>query len=203
MTNFPLRVFETLGLPRAAYADDPDVRGFAQENTDETMRQVLAYRLYSDLKRGWRITQPNLEQVGLLEIDYKSLLELANDQETWDDCDPALAASGPELREHVLRVLLDSIRRELGLKVKVLNRHEQESLRLRAGQRLTGSWSLDDEEKMESSTEVVTYPNQDAKQGRWKQPLTSRGLFGRFLRRSDVLGHHSLDETDTIIGQIS
>ena len=166
------------------------------------VRQVLSYRLYGDLKRGWRITQPNLEQVGLLEIDYKSRLELANDQETWDDCDPALAASGPELREHVLRVLLDSIRRELGLKVKVLNRHEQESLRLRAGQRLTGSWSLEDDEKMESCTEVVTYPNQNAKQGRWKQPLTSRGLFGRFLRRSDVLGHHTLDETDTIIGQI-
>ena len=200
--ELPLRVFETLGLPRAAFADDPDLRGFARENTDETMRQVLAYRLYSDLKRGWRITQPNLEQVGLLEIDYKSLVELANDRETWGDCHPALAATGPELREHVLRVLLDSIRRELGLKVKVLNRHEQESLRLRAGQRLTGSWSLEDDEKMESCTEVVTYPNQDARQGRWKRPLTSRGLFGRFLRRSDVLGHHTLDETDTIIGQI-
>ena len=55
----------------------PTCAAFARHNTDETMREVLAYRLYSDLKRGWRITQPNLEQVGLLEIEYKSLSELA------------------------------------------------------------------------------------------------------------------------------
>ena len=64
--ELPQRVFEALGLPRESYALDPDLRGYARRNTDETMREVLAYRLYSDLKRGWRITQPNLEQAGLL-----------------------------------------------------------------------------------------------------------------------------------------
>ncbi len=34
---------------------------------------LVEYRLYEDLRRGWRIVQPNLEQCGLLEIQYDSL----------------------------------------------------------------------------------------------------------------------------------
>ncbi len=37
---------------------------------------MLGYRLYRDLRRGWRITSPNLEQCGLLEIGYQSLDEV-------------------------------------------------------------------------------------------------------------------------------
>jgi len=36
--------------------------------TKRAFRDVLCYRLYRDLKRGWRIIAPNLEQCGLLEI---------------------------------------------------------------------------------------------------------------------------------------
>ncbi len=199
--ELPQRVFEALGLPRESYALDPDLRGFARQKTDETMREVLAYRLYSDLKRGWRINQPNLEQVGLLEIEYRSLSELASDQEMWDDCHSAIANCTPELREHVLRALLDSIRRELALRVKVLNRYEQESLELRAGQRLVGSWSLEDDENLESSAEVVTFSKTGREKQGWHR-VGSRGLFGRFLRRPDVLGQHPLAETEEIIEDI-
>ena len=199
--ELPRKVFEALGLPPSSYAQDPDVRGYARQNTDETMREVLSYRLYSDLKRGWRITQPNLEQVGLLEIGYRSLFELANDQQMWDDCHPALANCEPELRAHVLKVLLDSIRRELGLRVKVLNHYDQESLKLRARDRLIGSWSLEGDENLEQCTEVVTH-SANGQDRRWWRRVGARGLFGRFLRRSDVLGQHPLAETDQIIREI-
>lgn len=199
--ELPQRVFEELDLPRSSYAREPDVRGHARQMVDATMREVLAYRLYSDLKRGWRITQPNLEQVGLLEIDYRSLAELANDQDMWDDCHPPMANCAPDRREHILKVLLDSIRRELALRVKVLDSYEQEPLRLRARDRLTGSWSLEDEEKLEQSTKVVTQPKSGKEGRRWHR-VGARGLFGRFLRRRDVLGHHPLAETDEIIQAI-
>jgi len=199
--ELPQKVYEALGLPPTSYAREPDLPGYARQNTDETLREVLAYRLYSDLKRGWRIAQPNLEQVGLLNIEYRSLPELANDQEMWDECHSALANCAPELREHVLKVLLDSIRRELGLRVQVLNHYEQESLKLRARDRLIGSWSLEDDEKLEQSTEVVTHSS-NGRERRWWHRVGARGLFGRFLRRSDVLGQHPLAETDQIIREI-
>ena len=44
---------------------------------------MLAYRIYRDLQRGWRLTSPNLEQTGLLQIDYDGLDECCADDEVW------------------------------------------------------------------------------------------------------------------------
>ena len=38
---------------------------------------MLEYRVYRDQQRGWRITSPNLEQTGLLRIDYDDLASAA------------------------------------------------------------------------------------------------------------------------------
>ncbi len=66
--ELPEKVFRSLNLPVGLYAKDPEVRFQALKDTQAAFRTVLAYRLYRDLKRGWRITLPNLEQCGLLEI---------------------------------------------------------------------------------------------------------------------------------------
>ncbi|MGH9244903.1 MAG: hypothetical protein ACRD29_11415 [Acidimicrobiales bacterium] len=60
------RVFEALGLPLDQYAADPEVEFQARADTEKTLRDVLGYLVYADLRRGWRITSPNLEQSGLL-----------------------------------------------------------------------------------------------------------------------------------------
>jgi ATP-dependent helicase YprA (DUF1998 family) len=70
------RVFDSLNLDFELYAADPEVKFRAKDETETAFREVLAYRLYHDLRRGWRITSPNLEQCGLLKIQYKSLPEL-------------------------------------------------------------------------------------------------------------------------------
>src|SRR6185437_2970652 len=69
------RVFDALKLPVEAYASNPSVKFQAKNDTDKALRTVLGYRLYRDLKRGWRVTSPNLEQCGLLEIRYPALDE--------------------------------------------------------------------------------------------------------------------------------
>ena len=68
-----LKVFGTLALPFEHFALDATLRGLAREETNRVLRDVLGYRLYRDLKRGWRIMAPNLEQVGLLKIEYPYL----------------------------------------------------------------------------------------------------------------------------------
>ena len=182
----PQRVFDALALPRTSYALNPDLRGQARRNTDRTMREVLAYRLYRDLRRGWRVTQPNLEQVGLLSIEYESVSELAADHEIWERCHPALAGCAPQRRESVLVALLDWIRRELAVRVDVLNDRHQEALRLRAGQWLAGSWSLGQEE-LERARAVLTRPKRGGDRYWWRH-VTGRGTFGRFLAQRAALG---------------
>ena len=55
-----LAVFEVLGLPFEQYASNPQARFKAKSDTEAALRDVLGYRIYRDLERGWRITSPNL-----------------------------------------------------------------------------------------------------------------------------------------------
>ncbi|MGH8544709.1 MAG: DEAD/DEAH box helicase, partial [Gammaproteobacteria bacterium] len=105
-------VFDALDLPIELYAADPEVRFAAREDAERAFREVLGYRLYRDLRRGWRITCPNLEQTGLLEIRYRSLEELCQSEEDWEGLHPALVCASPEERIVVSKTLLDYMRRE-------------------------------------------------------------------------------------------
>src|SRR5579875_101170 len=53
-------VFAQLNLSPEAYAAEPELKGPALDQTEEALRGVLAYRVYRDQARGWRLTSPNL-----------------------------------------------------------------------------------------------------------------------------------------------
>ena len=80
------------------YAVEPGVRFAAAAETKRALRDVLGYRLYRDLRRGWRVTSPNLEQCGLLEIRYQSLDEVCEAEDVWVNTHPALAGASPATR---------------------------------------------------------------------------------------------------------
>jgi len=104
----------------------------------------LGYRIYRDLKRGWRITSPNLEQSGLLRIEYASLEELCAAEDVWQNTHVVLTSATPETRMQIARVLLDYMRRELAIKVTYLDQGSQESLRQLSSQRLIAPWAMDE-----------------------------------------------------------
>ncbi len=96
-----LKVFDALALPFNLYASDPGVKYQAFHDTQQAFRNVLGYRLYCDLRRGWRITLPNLEQTGLLNISYLSLDEVCQDENVWNSCHEALSGAKPATREKI------------------------------------------------------------------------------------------------------
>jgi len=151
------KVFDSLNLELNEYAQDPSVRYGAKEDTDKALRDVLGYELYRDLKRGWRVTAPNLEQCGLLEIDYKYLNEFCKTEEEWKGCHQVLASSTPEKRMYVAKVILDYLRRDLAIDVDYLKKQYQERLRQNSNRYLTGSWAVDeDESKLEYAS--IAFP---------------------------------------------
>jgi ATP-dependent helicase YprA (DUF1998 family)/very-short-patch-repair endonuclease len=179
-----LRAFEALALPLPFYAADPGVKFAAREETERALREVLGYYLYRDLRRGWRITSPNLEQCGLLDIDYLSLGEFCATQEEWRNTHPVLAHASSADRELVCRVLLDFMRRELAIRVSYLDPVEQESIRQLSRQRLTEPWALDDNEQLERGRVVFPRARGPAndESGHFVF-LSPRGGFGLFLKR--------------------
>ncbi len=103
-------------------------------------------------KRGWRITSPNLEQSGLLKIDYVSLDELCASEEVWQGSHEILVAAAPETRARIARVLLVYMRRELAIKVDYLDQGAQEGIKQLSSQRLISPWAMDENETLEHSS---------------------------------------------------
>jgi very-short-patch-repair endonuclease len=179
-----LRVFEALDLTVGLYSPDPAIRYAAREETDRALREALGYYLYRDLRRGWRITSPNLEQCGLLEIDYLSLGEFCASQEEWDSCHPVLAHASTADREKVCRVLLDFMRRELAIRVSFLDPVEQESIQQLSRQRLAAPWAIDDNEQLERSRVVFPRARGGGADGTGHFVYISpRGGLGLYLKR--------------------
>lgn len=202
--TLPLRVFEALNLPIELYAIDPTVKFQQKIETERALREVLAYRIYQDLRRGWRVTSPNLEQCGLLKIEYLSLQDVCAAQEEWADTHPALADATPEVRAAISKTLLDYLRRELAIKVDYLDPVYQETLRQRSNQRLKEPWAIDDDEQLLHS--YVAYPRGRKEDDRESVNVSGRGGFGLYLRRVGTLPHYgqklTVEETEIIIRQL-
>jgi ATP-dependent helicase YprA (DUF1998 family)/very-short-patch-repair endonuclease len=197
------KVFEALGLPLKLYAVDPGVRFQALQETQKALRQVLGYRIYRDLRRGWRIALPNLEQCGLLEIDYADLDAVCAAEDVWKAKHPALVTATPVMRARIARTLLDYMRRELAIKVDYLDSHYQERIQQISSQRLVEPWAIDEDERMEYASTLIPRSS-DGNDGRSGYTYVSaRGGFGIYLRRPATLTKHhaklSLDDTETII----
>lgn len=186
--DLPPKVFEALALPIKEYAKDPDVKFAAEKRTHEALREVLAYRLFQDLRRGWRVTMPNLEQAGLLRIDYESLDELARADDEWRGAHVALADTDWRVRELVGRVLLDDLRRHLAINVKWLEPEYQERLKAASEQYLNEEWSIDLNERLAQA--AVAFPRK-RRRGDWRLHhfVSERGGFGRWLGRPNTFPH--------------
>lgn len=177
------RVFTALDLPFESYASNPDARYGAREQTKRALRDVIGYLIYQDQLRGWRVTQPNLEQCGLLRIEYASLAELCATEQDWSDAHAALAQADPETREAVSRTLLDHLRRELAIKVSYLNPWDQEQLTNRSRQDLVGAWAVDEADRLETAKIVRPRAKRNSDRNEWAVYLSPRGVFSQYLRR--------------------
>jgi ATP-dependent helicase YprA (DUF1998 family) len=199
------RVFDALALPLEFYAADPTVRFAALQETHKALRDVLGYRLYLDLRRGWRIMSPNLEQTGLLRVEYQSLSDVCEAADVWHGSHGALVSARPETRVSIARVLLDYLRRELAIKVDYLQQDFQERLTQVSNQRLRSPWALDENEKFEHARIALPRPSREDDYGGWTY-LSPRGGFGQFLRRPTTFPHHGqaikMTETEQIIRQL-
>ncbi len=178
------RVFDYLGLEPQDYASNPDTKGFQAENTVKALRDVLGYRLYFDLKRGWRITNPNLEQLQLLEVGYRDLTGCCQDEDEWRKKHPLLAGLAPMERYEIIKSLLDRMRGELCIKTFYLGSNRQDQIRNRSHSVLLESWGILEDEQMVSSKKMVPRPNQ-SKARRSQENLfyiSSRSRFGAWLK---------------------
>jgi hypothetical protein len=110
--EFGRRVQAALGFTaanrdrRPEWMIDPEIKGVAQVNAEQDLSRVLAYRVWADQRRGWRFTNPNLEELGLVDAEYISLDELATDDSAFTSAPPELRLATPVTRKAALAQLL-------------------------------------------------------------------------------------------------
>jgi len=174
------RVSEVLALQPDEFMASPGAKYQARESALRALRQVVEYRAYADLQRGWRVTMPNLEQTGLLRVEYVDLPEIAEDDEVWDKTH--LQDTPPALRLELARILLDELRRVLAIDVECLTDLGFERLQRESRQNLAGAWALGAGER---PVRVGTAFPRSGKPGGSRDDLnvSGRSAFARYLRR--------------------
>ncbi|BDY13968.1 RNA helicase (plasmid) [Hydrogenimonas cancrithermarum] len=152
-----MEVFKALGFDKEAnrteftHPEKAGAKGQLRRKIEETMRNMLGYRLYFDLRRGWRINNPNLEQLGLLHIDYIDLDEVAADESEWQEAPDFVKQASPEVRKEVLKQMLDTMRQGLAIKSRYLDPHFLERLKNDSFANLKEPWSFSEDEEPVSS----------------------------------------------------
>ncbi|MCS7003081.1 MAG: helicase-related protein, partial [Dehalococcoidia bacterium] len=196
------RVVDALNLPFEAFALNKAVQfGPQKAKTEDTLRQVIEYRLYRDLRRGWRVTAPNLEQCGLLRIEYPGLAEFCAEQSLWQDSHAQLKNATPETRRAVASAVLDYFRRELAIDVACFSESRLSSLKNDSDARLDEPWRLEDNEIREIQEHWPRFAV--GKRDRGPKGITAYGLLGRYLRRGATWGNEkgrtlSVEETEKV-----
>ena len=183
------QVLEHLHLDATEYAANPESKGIKAQNTLKALRDVLGYRLYFDLQRGWRITNPNLEQLELLKIGYRDLVECCRDEEEWRKRHPLLGSITPEQREDIVTDLLDRMRKAFCIKTIYLDPNFQEQIRNRSFNELKEPWGLSEDERLFSHAYMVPRPS--SRGGRRDLRLlhvSHRSVFGRHLKSQATWG---------------
>jgi len=139
---------KALGFDRSEHKHEwllePTLRGFNFQEAEKTLREVLSYRAWFDQRRGWRYTNPNLEQLGLLRVEYLGIDELAADEDLFRDAPTLLKNASPSVRVKVFKELLGHLRRGMAIRCHVLDMGEQ--VLSRSHSRLKSPWGFNPEE---------------------------------------------------------
>ena len=175
---------------RAEWLLEPGLVGFNLIEAGKTLREVLAYRAWFDQRRGWRYTNPNLEQLGLLVVKYEGLDELAADDVRFANGPAILRHATPEVRAAVYKTLFDHLRTWMAIRSQVLDQMTVEQINQRSTSRLRPPWGFGPDEKPRPGRWlVVKAPSRRDVRAKDEDLIVrggSRSGLGKKLRSSDL-----------------
>lgn len=206
--NIGAAAFDALSLNPEEFMKEAVESGPGLRQSRQAMIELLQYRAFEDLRRAWRVAQPNLEQCGLLRIEYHGLSELCADDDYWADV-PVISEVSAAHRQRVLRAALDHLRSLLAVHADCLTEDHTRQLVQRANQWLREPWAIDEHERLREAS-VAVLPGAPRATGRYEPRGMTVGLgwrsaIGRYLRSARTWGidHHlATDEVDELVVRI-
>lgn len=179
-------------IRRAEWMLDPESKGAGPIEASKTLARVLSYRVWSDQRRGWRYTNPNLEEVGLVRADYLSLDDLAADDGEFATAPEVLQKASPSRRKLALMTLLEALRGALAINAEALDAARLEADGNASRQVLRDPWFIGQLERPRvASALMIDAPTRQDTRAQ-DEALILRGgprsTLARRLSRSEIWG---------------
>jgi Lhr-like helicase len=140
--------FEWGNIPlRVEWLSDASARGARALDAEAALRQALTYRVWFDQRRSWRYTNPNLEELRLLRVEYLGLPELAAAEELYASAPDILRFATPAARERVFTTLFDHLRHGMAVQSLALDSQRVEQMLNNSHEWLRPPWGVLPEDK--------------------------------------------------------
>src|SRR5208282_4696216 len=87
----------------------PDAGAVVREDAQRSLAKVLAHRVWTDLRRGWRYTNPSLSVLKLIDVAFIGLDDIAEDTERLTTILQNFGTLDVSARKSMLKLLLGAM----------------------------------------------------------------------------------------------
>ena len=203
--EFGLRIVRALGFTaanrdaRIHWMLDPEAGAVIREDAQRSLQKVLAHRLWTDLRRGWRYTNPSLSVLKLIDVEFVGLDDIVEDTERLVAIRPEFGTLDAPARKTMLKKLLGAMLDGLAVGTEALDPTVLEGAAQKSRSLLRSPWAIDIKETPRSRTTLfLQAPGKDQVSLREEQTIVRAGhnsRIGRLINRKSVIGT-KLGKTD-------
>lgn len=198
--EFGLRVLKALGFTasnkntRIHWMLNPEAGAVVREDAQRALAKVLAYRVWTDLRRGWRYTNPSLAVLKLIDVKFIGLDEIAEDRETLATILPELGFLEFIERREVLKEILRALLEGLAVSTEALDLIVLDGVAQKSRNLLRAPWAIDQKWTKTSRSRTAMFlkaPGKDRVGLREEQTVIRAGhnsRIGRRINRQSVIG---------------
>lgn len=196
--EFGLRVVRSLSFTasnknaRTHWMLDPEAGAVIRSDAERALAKVLAHRVWTDLRRGWRFTNPSLSVLKLIEVDFAGLDEVAENQERLEAILPELGAMDIEGRKKAVRIILEAMLEGLAVGTEALELAVLDTVAQKSRSLLRNPWAIDIKEFPRGrSTLFLQAPGKYLVGLREEQTILRAGhnsRIARLINRKSILG---------------
>ena len=196
--EFGLRVVKALGFTasnkdsRIHWMLDPEAGAVVREDAQRSLAKVLAHRVWTDLRRGWRYTNPSLSVLKLVDVEFIGLDDIAQDREALMSVHPALGDLDAEASKKLLKEILGAMLEGLAVSTEALDLTVLDTVGQKSRNLLRAPWAIDQKETPRSrSTLFLQAPGKDRVGLREEQTIIRAGhnsRIGRSINRRSMIG---------------
>ena len=196
--EFGLRVVKALGFiaankdARIHWMLDSEAGAVVREDAQRSLAKVLAHRFWTDLRRGWRYTNPSLSVLKLVDVTFIGLDDVAQDTERLAAILPELGMLDVQARKTMLRLLLGAMLEGLAVGTEALDLTVLDTVAQKSRNLLRTPWAIDAKESPRSRTTLfLQAPGKDRVGLREEQTIIRAGhnsRIGRLINRRSAIG---------------